>query len=203
MIDQYDGSNDSMDDGPLIRPGEALIIDWTEGAHDRFFGKDGEDDTFRFSPTFEHPPTYNDVALQAKRKARIQRRKGGLSLDECLDEFGKAEVLSEADTWYCPRCKEHRRATKTLQLWKTPDILVMHLKRFSSSAYRREKLDVLVSFPVDNLDLSSRVVETESGKQEIYDLIAVDDHWGGMGGGHYTAFAKNFFDHEWYEYNGK
>jgi ubiquitin carboxyl-terminal hydrolase 4/11 len=33
-------------------------------------------------------------------------------------------------------------------------------------------------------------------------LIAVDDHWGGLGGGHYTAFARNFVDGEWYEYNG-
>lgn len=79
----------------------------------------------------------------------------------------------------------------------------MHLKRFSSSQYRRDKLDVLVDFPIDGLDLSTRVVEAQDGKQEVYDLFAVDDHWGGLGGGHYTAFAKNFYDHEWYEYNGK
>ena len=98
------------------------------------------------------------------------------------------------DTWYCPRCKEHRRATKKFELWKTPDILVMHLKRFSSSGMRRDKLDVLVDFPIENLDLTSRVIETEEGKSEIYDLFAVDNHWGGLGGGHYTAFAKNYTD---------
>jgi ubiquitin carboxyl-terminal hydrolase 4/11/15 len=106
------------------------------------------------------------------------------------------------DTWYCPRCKEHRRASKKFELWRTPDILVMHLKRFSSSAMRRDKLDVMVDFPVEGLDLTSRVVESQEGKQEIYDLIAVDDHWGGLGGGHYTAFAKSYVDGEWYEYNG-
>lgn len=79
----------------------------------------------------------------------------------------------------------------------------MHLKRFSSSGMRRDKLDVLVDFPIENLDLTSRVIETEEGKSEIYDLFAVDDHWGGLGGGHYTAFAKNYTDHKWYEYNGK
>ncbi len=46
------------------------------------------------------------------------------------------------------------------------------------------------------------MLDKQSGKEEIYDLIAVDDHWGGLGGGHYTAFAKNFMDGEWYEYNG-
>jgi len=157
----------------------------------------------RGAPTFTSVPKMDDPELDAKQKARSLRRKNGISLDDCLNEFGKEEILSEADTWYCPRCKEHRRATKKFELWKTPDILVMHLKRFSSSTYRRDKLDVFVDFPIDGLDLTSRVVETEDGKEETYDLFAVDDHWGGLGGGHYTAFAKNFVDQEWYEYNGE
>jgi len=37
----------------------------------------------------------------------------------------------------------------------------------------------------------------------IYDLIAVDMHYGGLGGGHYTAYAQNFMNKTWYEYNGK
>jgi ubiquitin carboxyl-terminal hydrolase 4/11/15 len=147
-------------------------------------------------------PALPDPELEAKRAARHTRRKNGITLEDCLNEFGKEEILSEMDTWYCPRCKEHRRASKKFELWRTPDILVMHLKRFSSSAMRRDKLDVMVDFPVEGLDLSSRVVESQEGKQEIYDLIAVDDHWGSLGGGHYTAFAKSFVDGEWYEYNG-
>lgn len=198
-------SNDDYeapDGGPLIRLGEGIVVDWTQDAYDHMFeGAKGDENMGR--PTYVSIPTFDDVELTAKRLARNRRRKNGITLDDCLNEFGKEEVLSEADTWYCPRCKEHRRATKKFELWKTPDILVMHLKRFSSSGWRRDKLDVLVDFPLDGLDLSSRVVETEPGKTEIYDLIAVDDHWGGLGGGHYTAFAKSFIDQEWYEYNGK
>jgi ubiquitin carboxyl-terminal hydrolase 4/11/15 len=166
------------------------------------FEGDGPEDHLRGHATFHAIETFDDTELNAKRAARAKRRKNGITLDDCLNEFGKEEVLSEADTWYCPRCKEHQRATKKFELWKTPDILVVHLKRFSSSSTRRDKLDVLVDFPIDNLDLTTRVVEPQEGKQEIYDLIAVDDHWGGLGGGHYTAFAKNFIDGEWYEYNG-
>jgi len=29
----------------------------------------------------------------------------------------------------------------------------------------------------------------------------VDNHFGGLGGGHYTAFCKNKFDNEWYNYD--
>lgn len=196
--------SEPSDQGPLVRLGEGLVVDWNADAWDAMYGSDGPDDNMRGESTWHKMPGFNDPELAAKRAARQQRRKNGITLDDCLNEFGKEEILSEMDTWYCPRCKEHRRASKKFELWKTPDILVMHLKRFSSSGMRRDKLDVFVDFPVEGLDLSSRVIETEEGKQEIYDLFAVDDHWGGLGGGHYTAFAKNFEDGgEWWEYNGE
>jgi ubiquitin carboxyl-terminal hydrolase 4/11/15 len=187
--------------GPLIRLGEGIVVDWHPDAWEALFdGSPG--DTMRGSDTTSSIPKLADPELEAKRAARQARRKNGITLEDCLNEFGKEEILSEMDTWYCPRCKEHRRASKKFELWRTPDILVMHLKRFSSSAMRRDKLDVMVDFPVEGLDLTSRVVESQEGKQEIYDLIAVDDHWGGLGGGHYTAFAKSYVDGDWYEYNG-
>lgn len=33
----------------------------------------------------------------------------------------------------------------------------------------------------------------------IYDLYAVSNHYGGLGGGHYTAYAKN--GTQWYDFN--
>ncbi|EHK99914.1 putative ubiquitin carboxyl-terminal hydrolase 12 [Glarea lozoyensis 74030] len=191
----------TKDQGPLVRLGEGIVVDWHPDAWEALFdGTPG--DTMRGCDTTSSIPTLPDPELEAKKAARQTRRKNGITLEDCLNEFGKEEILSEMDTWYCPRCKEHRRASKKFELWRTPDILIMHLKRFSSSAMRRDKLDVMVNFPVEGLDLTSRVIETQDGKQEIYDLIAVDDHWGGLGGGHYTAFAKSYVDGDWYEYNG-
>lgn len=121
------------------------MVDWNPQAYSALFDGDvRNDDAFHGKPTYTNIPLLEDPVLDAKRKARSHRKKKGLTLDECLDEFGKEEILSEMDTWYCPRCKEHRRASKKFELWKTPDILVMHLKRFSSSAMRRDKLDVFV-----------------------------------------------------------
>lgn len=184
-----------------MRLGEGLVVDWNEQAWECVFGGDPLSSS-EGTPTFLELPKLEDPALEAKQKQRQTRRKHGISLDDCLAEFEKEEILSEQDTWYCPRCKEHRRASKKFDLWKTPDILAVHLKRFSSAGWRREKLDIMVDFPVEGLDLSERVINREDGKQEVYDLIGVDDHWGGLGGGHYTAFAKNFIDGQWYEYNG-
>lgn len=188
-----------QDEGPLVRLGEMIIVDWNPHSFDAYFSGDGFDN--RSQATWDKMPTRKDDVLEEKRKSRLQRKKNGITLDDCLDEFGKEETLSEMDTWYCPRCKEHRRASKKFELWKTPDILIIHLKRFSSCARRRDKLDIRVDFPIEGLDLTSRVISKNEEKKEIYDLIAVDNHWGGLGGGHYTAHARNFHNGEWYEYN--
>ncbi|RAL13841.1 putative ubiquitin-specific protease UBP12 [Aspergillus homomorphus CBS 101889] len=186
---------------PMIRPGEGIVVDWTEDAYDALFSGGMEKDSVRGSPTWTNIERHPDPELSKKRALRQTRKKRGVTLYECLDEFNKEEILSENDAWYCPRCKEHRRASKKFELWKTPDILVMHLKRFSASRGFRDKLDVLVDFPVEGLDMSGRVEAPEDGKSLIYDLFAVDNHYGGLGGGHYTAYAKNFMTGQWNEYN--
>ncbi|KAI5295170.1 CSN-associated deubiquitinating enzyme Ubp12 [Ascosphaera acerosa] len=187
---------------PLIRPGEAIILDWTEHAWSAVFGggKSGGKGAMRGSPSWENPRKFDDPEIKARRMQRRRMKSHGISLEDCLDEFGREEVLSENDAWYCPRCKTHRRASKRFELWRTPDVLVMHLKRFSSNRIFRDKLDTLVDFPQE-LDMTSRVMHPEAGKSQVYELIAVDNHYGGLGGGHYTAFAKNFVDGNWYDFN--
>lgn len=187
---------------PYIGLGEGIVLDWRLDTFESLFGGTESDNTMRGAPTWERLPTVPDPELMKKRQLRSQRRKKGVSLGDCLDEFGREEILSENDAWYCPRCKEHRRASKTFELWKSPDILVIHLKRFSANRGFRDKIDVMVDFPVEGLDLTRRVASQEEGKSPIYDLFAVDNHYGGLGGGHYTAFARNFIDGRWYEYNG-
>lgn len=143
-----------------------------------------------------------DPALQASRAARAERSHRGIELSECLDLFSAPEVLSDDDLWYCPVCKDFRQATKKIELWKCPEILVIHLKRFSSSRNFRDKISEVVHFPIEGLDLTERVGEASSSSSPlVYDLMAVDNHMGGLGGGHYTAFAKNFVDGKWYHYN--
>lgn len=189
------------DGGPLIRLHEGIAVDWNDDAWEMVFGGSGRDNLAEGTTTFLSLESLQDPVIKINQRRRQTRKSRGITLDECLDEFERAEILSEHDMWYCPRCKEHRRASKKFDLWKTPDYLVAHLKRFSSSGWRRDKLDVLVDFPIEELDLTARVIEKEDGKSEVYDLIAVDDHYGGLGGGHYTAYAKNFVDGKWYNYN--
>ncbi len=41
----------------------------------------------------------------------------------------------------------------------------------------------------------------KSDKSLLYDLYAISNHSGGMGGGHYTAYVKNFKNGKWYNMN--
>ncbi|GAA0183391.1 cysteine protease [Lithospermum erythrorhizon] len=113
----------------------------------------------------------------------------------------KEEPLGPDDMWYCPHCKEHRQAIKKLDLWRLPNILVFHLKRFSYGRWTKDKLDDFVDFPVQNLDLSKYVkCEDASGMSHIYNMYAISNHYGGLAGGHYTAHSK-CKDGRWYHFD--
>jgi ubiquitin carboxyl-terminal hydrolase 4/11/15 len=94
-----------------------------------------------------------------------------------------------------------RQAWKQFFLWRTPPILVIHLKRFQYDGMFRDKLDHLVDFPLEGLDLSQHVLDSRVQQPAIYDLYAVSNHYGGLGGGHYTAFCRNADDGNWYEFD--
>ncbi|KAI8942031.1 hypothetical protein NX059_000137 [Plenodomus lindquistii] len=195
----YPDDPDDESDDRLIRMGEALVVEWNPEAYDALFGGSTADDT-RGQDALKSIELLDDPEIQEKKAKRVARRKHGITLEECFMETSKSEVLSEDNAWYCSRCKELRRATKTLEIWTVPDILIIHLKRFSGHRSFRDKIEELIDFPVEGLDLSGKVGFPES-KDLTYDLFAVDNHYGGLGGGHYTATAQNFFDKQWYDYN--
>ena len=63
----------------------------------------------------------------------------------------------------------------------------------------RDKITDFVDFPLEGLDMTKRVLSNEEGKQYVYDLYAVSNHFGSLGGGHYTAYAQ--VDGEWYDFD--
>ncbi len=60
------------------------------------------------------------------------------------------------------------------------------------------KLQTHVDFPIENLDLTQFMDRhadgSSSGEEYIYDLFGISNHFGGCGGGHYTAYALNWID---------
>ncbi|XP_006864286.1 PREDICTED: ubiquitin carboxyl-terminal hydrolase 11-like [Chrysochloris asiatica] len=131
-------------------------------------------------------------------------KKAPVRLQECIELFTTVETLEKENPWYCPNCKQHRLATKKLDLWMLPEILIIHLKRFSYTKFSREKIDILVEFPIRDLDLSKFVIKPHSDSDpELYkyDLIAVSNHYGGLRDGHYTTFACNKDSGQWHYFD--
>uniref|UniRef100_A0A8C8FR20 Ubiquitin carboxyl-terminal hydrolase n=1 Tax=Oncorhynchus tshawytscha TaxID=74940 RepID=A0A8C8FR20_ONCTS len=147
---------------------------------------------------------YDDQEAEAYEKhesmLQAQKKKATVALRECMELFTTMETLGEHDPWYCPTCKKHQQATKKFDLWSLPRILVVHLKRFSYNRCWRDKLDTVVDFPVRDLNMSEFVCDPKAGPY-VYDLIAVSNHYGGMGGGHYTAYGKNKADGKWHYFD--
>ena len=90
---------------------------------------------------------------------------------------------------------------KTLEVWKLPDVLIVHLDRFEfKDADRTDKLDTLVDFPLEEgLDLNVHCASIGNpsltlvgdGVPAIYDCFAVVNHIGHtISSGLYTAFAR-------------
>uniref|UniRef100_A0A8B9BR61 Ubiquitin carboxyl-terminal hydrolase n=1 Tax=Anser brachyrhynchus TaxID=132585 RepID=A0A8B9BR61_9AVES len=140
------------------------------------------------------------VVLEQISLLQPQKKKAVVALRDCIELFTTMETLGEHDPWYCPNCKKHQQATKKFDLWSLPKILVVHLKRFSYSRYWRDKLDTVVEFPIRGLNMSEFVCDPRRGSY-VYDLIAVSNHYGAMGVGHYTAYAKNKVNDKWYYFD--
>ncbi|KAG8577736.1 hypothetical protein GDO81_010279 [Engystomops pustulosus] len=160
-----------------------LALDWDPRMKKKYFDENAAED-FEKHESVDFTP----------------QKKSFMKLKDCIELFTTKEKLGAEDPWYCPNCKEHQQATKKLDLWSLPPVLVVHLKRFSYSRYMRDKLDTLVDFPVSDLDMSKFLINPNAGPC-CYNLIAVSNHYGGMGGGHYTAFAKNKDDGKWYYFD--
>jgi len=68
--------------------------------------------------------------------ATNESRKMEVSIDDCFEEFKKPEILDADNMWYCNKCKAHVQATKKIEIYKVPPIMVVSLKRFKQEKQR-------------------------------------------------------------------
>lgn len=118
------------------------------------------------------------------------------SLIDCFDHYVKGEILDGENAWYNEETKQKINIKKNIQFWSFPSILVIDIKRFNS---RNQKNQVLVTFPLTDLDLSKYVIGYKKHSYK-YDLYGVCNHSGGVLGGHYTSYVKNA-NGKWYHFN--
>uniref|UniRef100_M4ALU3 Ubiquitin carboxyl-terminal hydrolase n=1 Tax=Xiphophorus maculatus TaxID=8083 RepID=M4ALU3_XIPMA len=140
------------------------------------------------------------------RNSRESATQAPCHLTEMLAKFTETEAL-EGNIYACDQCNAARRRTcsktvilteakKQLMVFKLPQVLRLHLKRFRwSGRNHREKIGVHVSFD-QLLNMESYCSPSAAGsprpKHFLYELSAVVMHHGkGFGSGHYTAYCYN------------
>jgi len=131
-----------------------------------------------------------------------------VSLMDCLHGFCSTEDLTGEDQYLCEYCKSKNDGEKTFSVLRLPEILCIHIKRFRYDSYfSSSKISDQVTFPLNDLDMSPFIARRKNMNNNndtyFYDLVAVINHRGGFGGGHYVAYAKNDKNGKWYEFDDR
>jgi len=111
------------------------------------------------------------------------------NVTDLLAGYSTPELLEMDNAVECDKCKIRTPHEKTLSIWRYPEILVIHLKRYTQTpngSYRRNNV---------NIDFNRELVFGEKG----YFLHSVVNHFGTTPmGGHYTCVIRHNGDgYDW------
>jgi len=119
-----------------------------------------------------------DINLQIPNKSNI-------TLKDCFEEeFLKIDRLDDDNKYFCNTCQTKTVANKKIEIESVPDVLFISLKRFTNN----NKISTPVKI-CHNINLENKKLE----------LVSTINHYGGCGGGHYTANVKK--NGSWYNAN--
>ncbi len=162
-----------------------------------------------FKKFFFEKPDYYDPVMNCR---------GDISLYECFEQFSKEskiekdkekdkEKIKEADKenfFFCKTCNKNLKGFKKVEIFKSPNILIIQLKRFKLKVaslmelVQNRKNEAHVDFQ-GYLDLSRFVLGPEKDKAK-YELLSVCQHTGKMGAGKYSAIVRSIQDNCWYDF---
>lgn len=125
------------------------------------------------SSTFD---TFWDLSLPIPKESETKVRRSAMALNadfkqctlqDCLKNFAAEEVLDGTEKYNCPRCKKPQKSTKKLRIYKYPEVMVLHIKRFMQTRFGREKLTTGVAYPPILTDFNAIGSELD-GKQYFF-----------------------------------
>jgi len=120
------------------------------------------------------------------------------NLYDCFELYVEGESMEGENAWFNEAKNEKENVKKQITYWSFPNILTLDLKRFNPMN-PMNKNQILVTFPLENLDLSKYVIGYKK-ESYVYDLYGIANHSGGPMGGHYTSYVKNA-NGKWYHFN--
>ena len=145
---------------------------------------------------------YKGIKLRTVESKKESEMKKELTIYDSLELFHKEEILDGEEKWYCGKCGKHQKATKKMEIYKTPYYLIVQLKRFKQRGNLMRtilgnKNETLIDYK-EILYLNDFVSGADKEKS-IYLLYGVIIHKKILNGGHYVSLCKNNGD--WLIYN--
>ena len=130
------------------------------------------------------------------------------TLYDLLDNHIVPEKLDNDNKWLSPYANKLVDAEKCNLIWESPKILIILLKRFEYTYTGATKLNNIIDFPFENLDITPYLHPNHMSKYTKYDLFAINNHtnfsnygFNGISFGHYYSYCKNYTNNKWYNYD--
>ncbi|CDW91152.1 ubiquitin carboxyl-terminal hydrolase family protein [Stylonychia lemnae] len=122
-----------------------------------------------------------------------------VQLEDCLNAFIQEEDMEKCG-YKCQKCKSEDNFKNQMTVWKYPQILVIHLKRFQYSTSWKQKLNVKVNIPFE-IDMRKYAPYSSNDFSQLtfledeqilknntkYSLYGMCHHFGSLYGGHYLS----------------
>ncbi|XP_072245197.1 ubiquitin carboxyl-terminal hydrolase 1 [Leuresthes tenuis] len=118
------------------------------------------------------------------------------TLKWAIAQFASVERIVGEDKYFCETCHHYTEAERSLLFDKTPEVITIHLKRFSANSLELDpyaglsKVNTPLQTPL-TLSLEEWCTKPSSTKGQRYQLFAVVMHSGvTISSGHYTAYIR-------------
>jgi len=151
---------------------------------------------------------FNTLQVSIPMKDPSKEMLKEFTIEDCLDHMIKEEQFDKNNLYDCQLCGLKNKAFTSRQLWRTPKVLIIHIKRFLVDNFgnRTKKLINNIKYPIYDLDISKYINDESPYKNKSkYNLLGVNLHqefgFFGTNSGHYTSIVKNRFDNNWCLFN--
>ncbi|CAN9500873.1 unnamed protein product [Ophioblennius macclurei] len=118
------------------------------------------------------------------------------TLKWAIGQFASVERIVGEDKYFCETCCHYAEAERSLLFDKTPEVITIHLKRFSANGLELDpyaglsKVNTPLQTPL-TLSLDEWCTKSMSSEKQQYQLFAVVMHSGvTISSGHYTSLIR-------------
>ncbi|GJQ72949.1 hypothetical protein Trydic_g1591 [Trypoxylus dichotomus] len=101
-----------------------------------------------------------------------------------------SEKLCDSNKYLCEKCKRYNEASREVSFEKLPNIMVLQLKRFTTTAAGVQKVNTYMPTPLEMACFCDSCCQT-SGRLHRYQLCCIIMHLGGtLASGHYISYVR-------------